>query len=118
MACLLEGHVLEGTIRDRHQAPQGPNRIRRTDSIARGPDCGRLPKEPDNRRSSWLTPDHDFEAELERPIRLQVVAGPRIDICLHIPGYRGVSLWVSRIWPGIWSDYPYSRDSAAARALL
>src|SRR5215475_6372229 len=28
------------------------------------------------------------------------------------------SLWVSRISPGIWSDYPYSRDSATARALL
>jgi hypothetical protein len=31
----------------------------------------------DNRRPSWLTSDHYFEAELERPIRLQVVAGPR-----------------------------------------
>src|SRR5262250_1938705 len=56
---------------------KAPNRIHRTDSIARGPDGGRLPKEADNRRSSWRTSDHDFEAELERPIRLQVVAGPR-----------------------------------------
>jgi len=39
----------------------------------------RLPKEPDNRRSSWPTCDHDFEAERERPIRLQVVAGPRFE---------------------------------------
>src|SRR5215510_10716987 len=58
---------------------KAPNRIHRTDSIARGPDCGRLPKEADNRRSSWPTSDHDFEAELERPIRLQVVAGPRFE---------------------------------------
>src|SRR5215467_8795757 len=56
---------------------KAPNWIHRTGSIARGLDCGRLPKEADNRRSSWPTSDHDFEAELERPIRLQVVAGPR-----------------------------------------
>src|SRR5215467_1951827 len=30
-----------------------------------------------NGRSSWLTSDHAFEAELERPIRPQVVAGHR-----------------------------------------
>ena len=28
---------------------------------------------------SWLTSDHYFEAELERPIRLQVVAGRRFE---------------------------------------
>jgi hypothetical protein len=67
-ACLPDGRALDGTIRDRHQAPQGPNQIHRTDSIARGSDCG---------RSSSRTSDHDFEAELEPPIRLQVVAGPR-----------------------------------------
>src|SRR5215470_19543861 len=31
------------------------------------------------RSAPWLTSDHDFEAELERPIRLQVVAGPRFE---------------------------------------
>ena len=31
---------------------KAPNWIHRTGSIARGPDCGRLPKEADNRRSS------------------------------------------------------------------
>src|SRR5262245_62363619 len=35
-ACLPDGHVPEGTIRDRHQAPQVRNRIHRTVSIGRG----------------------------------------------------------------------------------
>ncbi len=41
------------------------------------PDCGRLPKEADNCLPSWRTSDHYFEAELERPIRLRVLVGPR-----------------------------------------
>jgi len=40
--------------------------------------------EAENRRSSWRTADQYFEAELERPIRLQVVAGPRN----HVPANR------------------------------
>src|SRR5206468_8744626 len=46
-------------------------------SIGRGPDCGWLPGEPATVGPSRLTSDHYFEAELERLIRLQVVAGPR-----------------------------------------
>ena len=37
--------VLEGNIRDRHQAPQVPQWIHSTGSIGRGLDCGRLPQE-------------------------------------------------------------------------
>jgi hypothetical protein len=37
--------VLEGNIRDRHQAPQVPQRIHSAGSIRRGPGCGRLPQE-------------------------------------------------------------------------
>jgi hypothetical protein len=72
--------VLEGNIRDRHQAPQllqsdtpdGPPSVE-------GRTCGRRPQAAGNRRPSWLTSDHYFEAELERPIRRQVVAGPRFE---------------------------------------
>ena len=72
--------VLEGNIRDRHQAPQllqseipdGPPSVE-------GPDLWPATTGAGNCRPSWLTSDHYFEAELERPIRLQVVAGPRIE---------------------------------------
>ena len=72
--------VLEGNIRDRHQAPQllqsdtpdGPASVE-------GPDLWPAATGAGNRRPSWLTSDHYFEAELERPIRLQVVAGPRFE---------------------------------------
>jgi hypothetical protein len=37
-----------------------------------------------NRRPSRLTSDHYFEAEPERPIRLQVVAGPRSEPANHL----------------------------------
>ena len=72
--------VLGGNIRDRHQAPQllqsdtpdGPPSVE-------GPDLWPATTGAGNCRPSWLTSDHYFEAELERPIRLQVVAGPRIE---------------------------------------
>jgi hypothetical protein len=70
--------ILAGNIRDRHQAPQllqsdtpdGPPSVE-------GPDLWPAATGAGNRRPSWLTSDHYFEAELERPIRLQVAAGPR-----------------------------------------
>jgi len=69
--------VLEGNIRDRHQAPQVPQSD--TPNGLHRSRAGLWPAATgaDNRRPSRPTLDHDFEAELERPIRLQVVAGPR-----------------------------------------
>ena len=70
--------VLEGNIRDRHQAPQLPQSDT-PDGLhrSRGRTSGRLPQVLATVGPQWLTSDHYFEAELERPIRLQVVAGPR-----------------------------------------
>src|SRR5258708_1244774 len=70
--------VLEGNIRDRHQAPQLPQSDT-PDGLhrSRGRTSGRLPQALATVGPQWLTSDHYFEAELEWPIRLQVVAGPR-----------------------------------------
>jgi hypothetical protein len=52
-----------------------PNRIHRTASIGRGPDLWPAATGAGNRRPSWLTSDHYFEAELERLVCRQVIAG-------------------------------------------
>src|SRR5215510_16414901 len=55
------------------------------------PDFGRLPKELATVGPSWLTSDHYFEAELERPVCRQVVAGPRFEPATEAPanGFHG-----------------------------
>src|SRR6266581_2230307 len=70
--------VLEGNIRDRHQAPQLPQSDT-PDGLhrSRGRTCGRLPQALATVGPSWLTSDHYFKAELERLVCRQVVAGPR-----------------------------------------
>ena len=69
--------VLEGNIRDRHQAPATPpiGYIGRPPSVE-GPDLWPAATGAGNRRPSWLTSDHYFEAELERTVCRQVIAGP------------------------------------------
>src|SRR5262249_52897216 len=55
------------------------------------PDFGRLPKELATVGPSWLTSDHYFEAEPERPLCRQVVAGPRFEPATEAPanGFHG-----------------------------
>jgi len=77
--------VLGGTYGIGTRSRNASNRIHRTASIGRGAGLVAGCHRRWQRRPSRLTSDHYFEAELERPIRLQVVAGPRNQII------RGVS---------------------------
>jgi len=53
-----------------------PNGYTRRPPSVEGPDLWRAATGAGNRRPSWLTSDHYFEAELERAVCRQVVAGP------------------------------------------
>ena len=93
-----------GSIGDRCAAPQVANRICRTASVGRRSDGGRLRK--GTRRAPALTSGRYFEAEFERPVCLQVVAGLRFEPTKRQPLNVRLSLrraqvliTISRIYP-------------------